>query len=291
MLKSREIKVIHLEPTDVCQASCPLCARETDLNFNKSKKHHLTIDQILHHIDRKGIQNLDKMFMCGNYGDPAAGRYTLDIYRYFRRINPEITLGMNSNGAIQNAAWWQTLGEIFHRQQDYVVFSIDGLRDTNHIYRQGVDWNKLIENARSYISTGAIAHWDMLIYRHNEHQVRDCQELARDLGFTWFRAKISKRPVLAGLEFPLGWKSLESTPVDINIKCQSLEEQSMFIDAKGRASPCCWLGSTQLPLLENWDDISDSWNSRSPNLTCVKTCNQSKGSTPFLKQWRIEMEL
>ena len=43
---SREIRVLHLEPTDVCQAACPLCARETDENFDKSQKHHLTIDQI-----------------------------------------------------------------------------------------------------------------------------------------------------------------------------------------------------------------------------------------------------
>jgi hypothetical protein len=33
MLTLRNIKVLHLEPTDVCQAECPLCARETDKNF------------------------------------------------------------------------------------------------------------------------------------------------------------------------------------------------------------------------------------------------------------------
>ena len=112
----RSIKVLHLEPTDVCQLACPLCVRETDAEFDKRIQHHLTISQIQSHFDDYAIAKLDKMFMCGDYGDPAAGRHTLDIYRYFRRINPEIVLGMNTNGAIQNAAWWQTLGEIFHQE-------------------------------------------------------------------------------------------------------------------------------------------------------------------------------
>ena len=29
---NREIKVLHLESTDVCQAACPLCARETNVD-------------------------------------------------------------------------------------------------------------------------------------------------------------------------------------------------------------------------------------------------------------------
>ena len=42
----RDISVLHLESTDVCQAACPLCARETDPLFNKNEKNHLTYEQI-----------------------------------------------------------------------------------------------------------------------------------------------------------------------------------------------------------------------------------------------------
>ena len=84
----RNIKVLHIEPTDVCQAACPGCLREINTDFNKNSKHHLTISKILQVFSDKKIKKLDKMFMCGVYGDPAAGFYTLDIYRYFRNINP-----------------------------------------------------------------------------------------------------------------------------------------------------------------------------------------------------------
>lgn len=78
-------KVLHLEPTDVCQAACSLCARETDPNFRKDRQHHLDMYKIMQVFDADRIAELDKMFMCGNYGDPAAGKYTLNIYREFRK--------------------------------------------------------------------------------------------------------------------------------------------------------------------------------------------------------------
>ena len=123
----RKIKVLHLEPTDVCQLACPLCARETDREFKKSSKHHLTVSQIQNHLSEQNVKELDKVFMCGNYGDPAAGTYTMDIYNYFRQVNPNIVLGMNTNGALQTTFWWHSLGKLFTQPKDYCVFSIDGL--------------------------------------------------------------------------------------------------------------------------------------------------------------------
>lgn len=285
----REIRVLHLESTDVCQAACPACARETDSDFDPNQKNHLTIEQILRHINHHEIGLLDKMFMCGNYGDPAAGKHTLDIYRYFRKINSTITLGMNSNGAVQNAAWWQCLGEIFNQKNDYVVFSIDGLEDTNHVYRRGVDWHKLLENVRAYIGTGAKAHWDMLVYRHNEHQVDACEQLARDLGFAWFRTKISKRPLVGSLQAPIHW----SSPVQYkkNIDCHALKEQSIYIDAKGRQSPCCWLGSRQSGFIHDIAEVMITWHSPRPNVTCLSSCGRDSTQSNFVSQWRREVQL
>ncbi len=63
---SRDIKVLHLESTDVCQAACALCARETDPNFRKDRQHHLDMYKIMQVFDADRIAELDKMFMCGN---------------------------------------------------------------------------------------------------------------------------------------------------------------------------------------------------------------------------------
>ena len=286
----RRIKVLHIEPTDVCQAACPLCARETDPNFNKSNKHHLRIEHVQQHFTDRVIARLDKMFMCGNYGDPAAGYYTMDIYNYFRKINPNIVLGMNTNGAIQSTFFWHALGKLFNQPKDYCVFSIDGLEDTNHVYRKNVNWEKLMSNAQAYIAAGGSAHWDMLVYKHNQHQVDACEQLARDMGFNWFRAKVSKRGFTDRLEFPIGWQEpgIKKGP----IRCHVLDEKSMYIDAQGRLNPCCWLGSTQRDFVR--DDLKTvklTWKTDTPNSVCVSACSTNKNKTVFQDQWQREVQL
>ena len=283
MLNLRDIKVLHLEPTDVCQAACALCARETDTNFKKDRQHHLSMDQILQVFDKEKIQQLDKMFMCGNYGDPAAGKHTLDIFQEFRKINPNIVLGMNTNGGIQTTFWWYELAKIMNQPQDYVVFSIDGLEPTNSTYRRNVVWDKLISNARSFVEAGGSAHWDMLVYRHNQHEVDNCEQLARDMGFTWFRAKVSKRGFTESLQFPTAWQPIETQATSIS--CHALQEQSIYIDAQGRIGPCCWLGARQK------DFVTDVNTIPTQDPVCLSVCGQTSQGTTFNQQWQREIAL
>jgi len=283
-----DIKVLHLESTDVCQAACPLCAREVDKTFDKTKQHHLTVQQILQVFDTEQIVALDKIFICGNYGDPAAGKHTLEIFKYFRKINPEIVLGMNTNGAIQNTAWWQNIGKLFCKPQDYVVFSIDGLADTNQVYRKNVIWKKLMLNVQSYIAAGGTAHWDMLVYKHNQHQVSQCEQLARDMGFAWFRTKVSKRQLADNLEYPVNWQISKSKIGKVS--CHALNEQSVYIDARGRVAPCCRLGS-QASILPTMSQVAATWASTNINPVCRDVCGQTGAGNSFTNQWRQEVQL
>lgn len=284
----REIRVLHIEPTDVCQASCPLCSRVTDVNFDSTQQQHLSVEQLCSAVPSSTLENLDKMFACGNYGDPAAGLHTLDLFRYLRSINPTITLGINTNGGLRNRTWWQELAHILNQPLDYAVFSIDGLADTNHVYRRGVAWNKVIENAQSFIAAGGSAHWDMLVYQHNQHQVDAAQALAKDLGFTWFRAKISKRPLVDGLARPDQWQPIELLHGDV--RCHALAERSIYVDARGVANPCCWLGNTKLHKELDFTEIQQSWKSI-PHPVCLSACSSNSNSTNFMKQWQREVVL
>lgn len=289
ILMSRDIRVLHLEPTNVCQAACPLCPRETNPEFDASSRCHLTMAQILHVLGADLIRGLDKMFMCGNYGDPAAGMHTLDIYQGFQKLNPGIVLGMNSNGGLQNSAWWRELARIMSGPEDYVVFSIDGLENTNALYRVNVAWNRVMDNAQAFIDAGGSAHWDMLIYQHNQHQVDEAQSIARKIGFSWFRAKVSKRQPTGQLKFPVGWlrPNVESGP----IQCHALRERSLYLDAWGRLHPCCWLGSSISRDPVNFDEIQMSWQSQRPETVCVETCTANQSGSSFSNQWQRNVAL
>ena len=289
-LANQDVKILHIESTDACNASCPQCARETEHTFDKNDLHHLTVEQIKSAIGDDVIRGLDKMFICGVYGDPAAGKHTLEIYRYFRSVNPNIVLGMNTNGGSRNIAWWQELAGILNQPKDYVVFSLDGLEDTNHIYRVNVKWNKVLENVQAFIGAGGSAHWDMLVFGHNQHQVDDAEKLANTLGFNWFRAKVTLNvgnlSPITFLKPPKGW--LDPAVKNGAIECHVLKESSIYISARGIVYPCCWLGNNSKHTLNTFDTIQANWNTN-PLSVCVKFCSTGANGSSFTNQWQREV--
>ena len=299
----RKIKVLHLEPTTVCNAACPQCDRENPILYTKNNQCELDLKDIKKLVSISVIKNLDKMFMCGNFGEPAAANHALEIYQYFKQINPNITLGLNTNGGVKHPRWWKKLAETFNNPLDYVVFSIDGLEDTNHVYRKNVVWNRVIENAQAFIDAGGSAHWDMLIYRHNEHQVDQAQDLAKKMGFTWFRAKVSKRFNLIPVDFlqpPEGWH-LPNVDNPDTISCHALKEESLFLAANGEYLPCCFMGprifhrDKTLDIALNtpcFQGVIDSWQ-KSPFQICKDTCGTSnaESTSSFENQWRREVQI
>jgi hypothetical protein len=128
-----------------------------------------------------------------------------------------------------------------------------------------------------------------LVYKHNQHQVDACEQLAKDMGFKWFRAKVSKRPLIKKLEAPIGWHRPTANQGSIN--CHAVEEKSSYIDAHGRLHPCCWLGSSQTNFVN--DDINSiklTWKTDTPNPVCKQSCSSNKQKTSFSDQWQREIE-
>lgn len=194
MFANSTIKQLQLETSSNCNAACPMCPREYSPLFNKETDgRSLSLSKIKTLFDTSVISGLDSMFMCGNYGDPAAAPDTIKIYNYFREVNPSIDLGMHSNGGLRSTKWWSELGAVLSRPSDYCYFSVDGLADTNHIYRVNTKFDKIMKNATSFIQAGGQARWEYLVFAHNEHQVDEARALATEMGFVDFRTKISRR--------------------------------------------------------------------------------------------------
>jgi len=280
----QNIKILHLEPTTVCNAACPQCPR----TFKKFTYAELSLGKCKSLFSQQFIGQLTKMFMCGNYGDPAAARDTLQIFQYFKSVNPNITLGMNTNGSIRSPKWWGELASVLNGPRDWVTFSIDGLEDTNHIYRINTQWYRIMENAEAFISAGGQAHWDMLVFEHNEHQVEQALKLANKMKFNRFQVKVSRRHKSTPIPFlkpPKNYKDpvIEST----DIKCRALAEQSIYVDAMGKWHPCCWQGFQQsdYDLSNRFNELIQSWTN-TPNRICKNTCGVKDGNDSFGNQFQ-----
>lgn len=289
IFRFNNVKIVHLEPTTNCNAACPQCLR-TRTSFEPNE---LSLDDVKSLFTSDVLTQLDKIYMCGNYGDPASARQAIEMYEYFKEVNPNITIGMNTNGGIRSPEWWSRLAKIMYGPNDYVVFSIDGLEDTNHIYRINVRWSKIIENAKAFIDNGGKAHWDMLIFEHNKHQVNDAYNLAKSMGFKWFRSKVSRRfqrfPV-DNLSAPIEFK--DNRVWNGTIECSAMAENSIFVDASGKVYPCCWQAEADYkPNIVQWFyDLSETWNTN-PDTICKKSCSRLDSGTPFTNQFIIQTEI
>ena len=276
MYKYTDIKTIHLEVTQNCQASCPMC----DRNMNgKGVNPHINLDELTLEDCKKifnpsFIKQLNTMYMCGNLGDPIVAKDTLEIFRYFRQHIPNFWFSMNTNAGARDEAWWVELANIFARR-GAVIFSVDGLRTTNHIYRQGVVWDKVERSMDAFISAGGRARWDFLIFEHNQHQVDEARALSEQKGFEKFMAKKTGRFItqdskkkeshqaankkgIATTEIKKPDKKYQNAAIKsqdklvkkynsmdnyydkVSINCKVKDEGSLYITAEGLALPCCW---------------------------------------------------
>jgi hypothetical protein len=291
-----QIKVLHLELTTRCQASCPQCAR-MDPDSGYTTDHDVTLELVKRTFPREFVLGLDKMFACGNFGDPAAARECLEIFRWFREVNPNITLGLNTNGALRDTRFWQNMGQLLSDELDYCVFSIDGMATTNDMYRQGVMWHRIMQNANAFITAGGRAHWDMLVFRHNQHQVDLCREHAAKLGFVRFRTKVSSRFQERPVKFLAPPKDFVPAVINGPVDCHAVREQSIYMAATGEILPCCFIGSEVFrmdqalkQLIADPVALAASW-ANNPHPVCTKFCATANKQTRFAGQFQEDTAL
>lgn len=261
MYKFSQITTLHIEASSFCNAKCPMCARnQADGTLNpRLKQQSMDLAQVKHHFPRSFVAQLEKVMLCGNFGDPMAAQDVLEICQYFRECQPDLNLQVHSNGGLRDSAIWKKLASI----ASSVVFAIDGLEDTNHIYRVGVSWQKLMENVHAFLEAGGRAEWHYLVFAHNEHQVEAAREFSKTLGFKKFQAKSTQRFLGQGMASNLkppqsdafknsayekasGLKKTEEAWEDFlntsQIHCKVAHEKSIYISASLEVYPCCWLG-------------------------------------------------
>lgn len=277
MYRYEDIRTVHLEITQRCQAACPMC----DRNENGGKDNRwidnseLSLEDCQLIFQPEFIRQLNTMYMCGNLGDPIVARDTLPVFEYFRKHNPGMWLSMNTNAGAKSEDWWREVAQVYGRMGT-VIFSVDGLADTNHLYRQHVVWDIVERNMRAFIEAGGRARWDFIVFGHNEHQVDEARELAEKWGVERFQLKKSGRffnahsqakdkhqatnrkgqetqllekpkkeehqnlALMKQNEIEKTYGSMKDYYDRCGIKCKVAKEKNIFITAEGLLMPCCW---------------------------------------------------
>lgn len=271
-----DIKTVHIELTDKCQAQCPMCAR----NFNGGKTRpfikntEIDIENFKEWFPKDFLSQLTNFYSCGNYGDPAFARDCLEIYTYVRECNPTTRLALHTNGGMRNEKWWKELAHAIGTvNESCVIFGIDGFSGKHELYRRNTKFEKVIENMTAFINAGGRARVDSLVFEHNQDDVEHLETYLRDLGVDdvkfittsrfynmdkfpvydqegkteYFLKPATKKPFFKITNVSMdklvdeeNLKKLVKSSV-INPSCKN--DKSIYVDPYGNVFPCCWLGS------------------------------------------------
>jgi MoaA/NifB/PqqE/SkfB family radical SAM enzyme len=275
---------IHAELSSRCQAMCPDCPRN-DYGYKLRKDYperDLTINDWKKIFDGVHLPYVNQILFNGNFGDPLINDDLIDIIEYCHSRWGKLDIHISTNGGIRNVDWWKKFGEKSKywkkRTKVLVAFCIDGLEDTQELYRINVPYKKAIENAKAFINAGGRAYWRMVPFAHNEHQINAARSLAKEYGFTklvlndcdrdnlWVftddvngyyitptsdkkQLKLASHEDVYTPNLDRNWnteylKNLDHSwkEYDNKIKCFAQDTKTFYISSSGEIYPCCWTG-------------------------------------------------
>jgi len=182
---------LELEISSRCTIGCMACPR----NYQSKDEWYsgfMDIDVLKDIVDNS---NFKRYVFCGGYGDAIYHPKILEILEYM--LSTDKMFFVETNGAHKPKRFWDELIELPWRQGCGFIFSIDGLEDTNHIYRKNSDWDSIMYGVNTILSKPRRQRmrmkWKYLVFPYNEHQVEDARKFAMDLGFEEFEPVKSVR--------------------------------------------------------------------------------------------------
>ena len=285
---------LHIEASSYCNARCPGCPRNAYGYPLKGfyNEAHLNPDKLSEILEK--FPNVRSILYCGNHGDPMMNPNIVGLCTNDKQIS------IATNGGIGRIDDYVRLADI----GTHITFGIDGLEDTNHLYRQGVKWNNLMKRVETFISAGGQATWQFIRFKHNMDQVDQAENLSKEMGFVdFFTMDVGRNnmPAIQPDKSISHWilpperdaepqdfdveeyLEMRYRPINLNpptydrpkLSCEHLDG-SVYVNSEGELFPCCYhgFGHVDRPKvhLKDFDQLQSTWKTKNCNQVCAESC-------------------
>ena len=285
----------HIEISSKCTLRCPRCARQevSDSLVNTE----LTLDFFKRNFPPAFINNhVEKITFCGDDGDPIYAHDLIPVIKYFKDVRP-VEIVIITNGSYKKPEWWQELGQELD-YYDSVHFSIDGYdNSSNNLYRVNSDYASIIDGINALrSSSNCIIVWAAIAFKFNEDHLEEMRDLAKSIGVDRFQLTRSTKfgsvypiygkndPLQPSTKFVSSthrferdvvaltdkgtWTNVPLTNIKLYNKIKNNEDiiplceignKGLYIDARGRLFPCCWVAN-RYSHNQEWQRLSNNFN-------------------------------
>ncbi len=225
--------------------ACPACARTAwqDITKKPVPKEDLNVDLLEKFLDCDTGKKINQFTLCGDYGDSI---YYPDLFKLIKRFRDRVFFTIETNGSRQTEKFWNALAELM-TDQDTIIFSIDGLEDTNHLYRINSDWKSIMTGLEIMVSSPAQVHWKTIVFNFNYDKLSKIKNFALHKGATWHAEKTHRYgddsltpPVEKYIEINHRFQDefVRNHQIEIEPRC---EKEAKVISASGYLVPCDWI--------------------------------------------------
>lgn len=264
--------VLQFEISSNCNAQCPGCVRNvfvdsddptvnTDITNIQLKTHpdipknvYLDLGIFKSVFTDRVIKKLETIEFIGTIDDPLVHPEFLEMLKFLVNKIPDVHILIHSNASLRTPEYFVEMANVLKKVKHKFAFSIDGLEDTNHLYRRNTSWNKIIENAQAFIDAGGYAIWQYLIFPWNEHQIEDAKLLAKEMKFREFRSRNDRslnnqsfkeiaRITNKSIEYEQVKLKFDDQAQNSDIDCVMRPRRMYFINYEGNVWPCCFLNN------------------------------------------------
>ncbi len=186
---------IQIDITHRCRLGCSKCSRFITHGPNVGQRREVLMDEVnVEDIakvvgDGKQFKNYN---FCGSIGDAIYNPHFIDIVKYIRTNSKveHLHLMLHTNGSGKSEQWWRDLYGAMDPEVDEVIFGVDGLKDTAHMYRKYARFDDSILAMKIGAEMGFKKNqWQFIVFKFNQHQVEEAEQLAKDIGIKFFVIK------------------------------------------------------------------------------------------------------
>jgi MoaA/NifB/PqqE/SkfB family radical SAM enzyme len=196
---------LQIETTTRCTLKCGGCSRTIFANILGRPMPHrdVDVDLLYKFLDCNEGEKINELALCGDYGDSI---YYPKLFNLIDKFKPKKSFEIVTNGSHRDEKFWLDLCSRLDKN-DTIIFSIDGLEDTNHLYRINSDWKSIMLGLDIVAKSNIKLVWETNVFSFNYNQLDKIKQFANLRGAKFVAKKTGR----------FGTQSLEPPKEFINV--------------------------------------------------------------------------